>query len=60
MTLVGSSIWELKRYGLIQYNLLHLPSVRDFIQASEKWADDDICYEIAGIRDNADDREYVI
>lgn len=59
MSVTGSSIWELKRYGVIQYNLLFLPSVRDFIMGAEKWSDDDICYEIAGIRDLADDREYV-
>lgn len=59
MSVTGSSIWELKRYGLIQYNYITLSSVREYFFNCEKWMDDDICYEIATLRENSDDREYV-
>jgi hypothetical protein len=59
MSLIGSSIWEIKRYGVIQYNFLSIIPVREFISKAEKWANDDICYEIAVIRDNFEDKECV-
>lgn len=58
MGMLGTTIWDLKRFGHVHYNHLCVQSIRDFILKAEHWDDEETCYAIAALRDATDDKEY--
>lgn len=53
--MVADRIAEAKRFEQTNYSLVSVQAVKELILNSECWTDEDICYEIAALRDKDPD-----